>query len=236
MGKSIAHYHIVERLGQGGVGEVYKARDTHADRFVALKVLAPERVADAERKRRFVEEAKAASALNHPNIAAIYDISKDGGVDYIAMELVEGKPLADLAGERGLRADQVLQYGIQTADALASAHGAGIVHGDLKPSHIMVTEAGLVKVLGFGLARLAVKIAGPKKARSAGTLAYLSPEQAEGKPVDARSDIFSLGAVRPGSAWPRGKADVRGRRSPGGARRWRCPGRAAPQPCASPQR
>src|SRR5580700_4718151 len=111
LGRTISHYEILEKLGQGGMGVVYKARDTHLDRFVALKVLPPEKVADPERKRRFIQEAKAASALNHPNIVHIYDISNHGGVDYIAMELVEGRTLAEVIGQRGLRLDQVLKYG-----------------------------------------------------------------------------------------------------------------------------
>src|SRR3954447_11084438 len=141
LGKTIGHYIVVDRLGEGGMGIVYKARDTHLDRFVALKVLPPEKVSDPERKRRFVQEAKAASALNHPNIVHIYDIASDNGIDYIAMELIEGRTLADLIGERVLRTDQVLKYGVQVADALAKSHGAGIIHRDLKPGNIMVTEA-----------------------------------------------------------------------------------------------
>src|SRR5947209_8107607 len=122
LGKQIAHYLVVDRLGQGGMGVVYKARDTHLDRFVALKVLPHERVADAERKRRFVLEAKSASALNHPNIVHIYDIANAEGVDYIAMELVEGRTLGDVIGHVGLRTDLILKYGVQIADALARSH------------------------------------------------------------------------------------------------------------------
>src|SRR3989442_6189141 len=122
IGRTILHYQIVETLGRGGMGVVYKARDTHLDRFVALKVLPPERVADPERKRRFVLEAKAASALNHPNIVHIYDIANADGIDYIAMELVEGKTLGDAIGRLGLRTGQVLKYGLQVADALAKSH------------------------------------------------------------------------------------------------------------------
>uniref|UniRef100_Q020S4 Serine/threonine protein kinase n=1 Tax=Solibacter usitatus (strain Ellin6076) TaxID=234267 RepID=Q020S4_SOLUE len=209
LGKSIAHYLVVERLGQGGMGVVYKARDSHLDRFVALKVLPPERVADPERKRRFVQEAKAASALNHPNIIHIYDIAKDGDIDYIAMELIEGRTLASVIGQRGLRTEQILKYGTQVADALAKSHGAGVIHRDLKPTNIMVTDAGLIKVLDFGLAKLADnatdEFAPTRTVRAdeihtedgtvMGTLAYMSPEQAQGKQVDGRSDIFSLGAV-----------------------------------------
>jgi serine/threonine protein kinase len=209
LGKSVGHYVVVERLGQGGMGVVYRAHDTHLDRFVAIKVLPPEKVADAERKRRFTREAKAASALNHPNIVHIYDIATDGGIDYIAMELVEGRTLSEIIGSRGLRAEQVLKYGAQVADALAKSHAAGIVHRDLKPGNIMVTEGGLVKVLDFGLAKLAeassdefapTRTILTREVRTdegtvMGTLAYMSPEQAEGKPLDGRSDIFSLGAV-----------------------------------------
>lgn len=210
LGKQIAHYLVVERLGEGGMGVVYKARDTHLDRFIALKVLPSERVTDPERKRRFVLEAKSASALNHPNIVHIYDIADADGIDYIAMELVEGKTMGDAIGRLGLRTDQVLKYGLQVADALAKSHAAGIIHRDLKPNNIMVTEGGLVKVLDFGLAKLAetstdefadTRTAAAPDSRHTeegmivGTVAYMSPEQAQGKPVDARSDVFSFGAV-----------------------------------------
>ena len=209
IGKHIAQYIIAERLGQGGMGVVYKARDTHLDRFIALKVLLSEKVADTERKRRFVQEAKAASALNHPNIVHVYDISTADGVDYIAMELVLGKTLADLIRRRGLPTEQVLKYAAQVADALATSHAAGIIHRDLKPTNIMVTDAGLVKLLDFGLAKLTDlstdEFASTITARAdvphteegfvAGTLGYMSPEQAEGKLVDVRSDLFSFGSV-----------------------------------------
>src|SRR6266576_141737 len=124
LGKSIAHYLVVERLGQGGMGVVYKARDTHLDRFVAIKVLPPEKVADLERKRRFVQEAKSASALNHPNIITIYDIASENGVDFIAMEYVPGKALNRLIPRKGLAISDVLKYAIQIADALAAAQAA----------------------------------------------------------------------------------------------------------------
>ena len=136
------------------MGVVYKSRDTHLDRFVAVKVLPPERVADPERRRRFVQEAKAASALNHPNIITIYDIDQAEGVDFIAMEYVAGKTLGELIGRKGLKLGDALKYGVQIADALSRAHAAGIIHRDLKPGNIMVDEHGLVKVLDFGLAKL----------------------------------------------------------------------------------
>src|SRR5712692_10119586 len=132
-GAAIAHYRIVEKLGEGGMGVVYKARDTHLDRFIALKVLPLDKLADAERKRRFVQEAKSASALNHPNIVHIYDISSSEGVDFIAMEYVAGKTLDQLIGRRGLKLNDALKYAIDMADALAKAHAAGIVHRDVKP-------------------------------------------------------------------------------------------------------
>jgi serine/threonine-protein kinase len=203
IGLTLLHYEMLQKLGEGGMGVVYKARDTHLDRFVAIKVLPPERVADPERKRRFVQEAKAASALNHPNIITIHDIASEGGRDFIVMEYVPGKTLDQLIGRKGLKLDETLNYSIQIADALAKAHAAGIVHRDLKPANVMVTQDGLVKVLDFGLAKLTEPI-GPEAetvtARTAegaivGTVAYMSPEQAEGKPVEARSDIFAFGTV-----------------------------------------
>ncbi len=204
IGQRISHYQVVEKLGEGGMGVVYKARDTHLDRFVAIKVLPPEKVTDPDRKRRFVQEAKAASALNHPNIVHIYDISSEGSLDFIAMEYVTGKTLERLIGRKGLSLSETLHYAIQAADALAKAHAAGIVHRDLKPSNIMVTEDGLVKILDFGLAKLtepvesgelAPTVTLTEEGKIVGTVAYMSPEQAEGKKVDARSDIFSFGSV-----------------------------------------
>ena len=210
VGKVLAQYQITEKLGEGGMGVVWKARDTHLDRFVALKTLTAERLADPERKRRFVQEAKAASALNHPNIVHIYDIAEADGVQFIAMEYVAGRTLGEFIGRKGLRLNEVLKYAVQIADALARAHAAGIVHRDLKPSNLMVGDHGLVKVLDFGLAKLAETATGefgqtatlrPPEGPSTeegtivGTAAYMSPEQAEGKKVDARSDIFSFGSV-----------------------------------------
>jgi serine/threonine protein kinase len=210
IGRTLQHYQIVETLGRGGMGVVYKARDTHLDRFVAIKVLPPEKVADPERKRRFVQEAKAASALNHPNIVHVYDIAEADGIQFIAMEYVAGKTLDQMIGRKGLRLNETLKYAVQIADALAKAHVAGIIHRDLKPSNVMVTTDGLVKVLDFGLAKLTEPASGefgetatmradekPDTAEGTvvGTVAYMSPEQAEGKPVDARSDIFSFGSL-----------------------------------------
>ncbi len=206
-GRTIGHYRVLEKIGEGGMGVVYKARDAHLDRTVAIKVLPAEAMADPERKRRFVQEARAASALNHPGIVQIYDINSDGGVDFIVMEYVEGKTLDRRIGRKGLRIGEALKYGVQVADALAAAHAAWIVHRDLKPANIMVTETGLVKVLDFGLAKLTQPIQREAsdtvssmesltgEGRIIGTVAYMSPEQAEGRPVDPRSDLFSFGSV-----------------------------------------
>jgi Tol biopolymer transport system component len=188
------------------MGEVYKARDSRLDRVVAVKVLPSGKVADPDRKRRFIQEAKAASALNHPHIVAIYDISADTGVDFIVMEYVPGKALDQMIPNKGLRTPETLRYAIQIADALAKAHAAGIIHRDLKPANLMVTVDGQIKVLDFGLAKLIEPSVGADDATLTacdatesgamlGTISYMSPEQAEGKSVDARSDIFSFGDV-----------------------------------------
>jgi serine/threonine protein kinase len=211
VGQRVSHYAIEEKLGEGGMGVVYKARDMRLGRFVALKVLPADKVADPERKRRFVQEAKAASALNHPNIITIYDIDQAEGIDFIAMERVEGKTLDRLIPRNGMRLSEALKYAIQIAAALSRAHAAGIIHRDIKPGNIMVTPDGHVKVLDFGLAKLtevievdtqaptaAMKAAdanGTEEGTILGTIAYMSPEQAEGKKVDARSDVFSFGSV-----------------------------------------
>ena len=154
IGQTLGHYRIESKLGEGGMGAVWKARDTRLDRFVALKTLPAEKLADEDRRRRFVQEAKAASALNHPNIVHIYDIADADAVPFIAMEYVPGKTLDQLIGRKGLRLNELLKYAIQISDALARAHSAGIIHRDLKPSNIMVDERGFVKVLDFGLAKL----------------------------------------------------------------------------------
>src|SRR5213592_1246049 len=206
-GRAISHYEVVEKLGEGGMGLVYQARDTRLDRFVALKVLPAGKVADPARKQRFVQEAKAASALNHPNIVTIHDVSSCNGMDFIVMECIEGKTLGELIPPKGLRSAQAVHHAVQIADALAKAHGAGILHRDLKPSNIMVTDEGRVKILDFGLAKLldtedsspegSTLSARPitEQGNVLGTAAYMSPEQAEGRKVDARSDIFGFGSV-----------------------------------------
>ena len=200
-------YQIIEELGKGGMGVVYKARDTRLDRFAAIKVLPHEKVSDPERKLRFIQEAKAASSLNHPSIIHIYDIEQAEGIDFITMEYVDGRALNELIGRKGLKLNDALKYAVQVADALVTAHEAGIVHRDLKPGNVMVTGKGQVKVLDFGLAKLTETLpAGEsdvtrtlkpvtEEGRIVGTVAYMSPEQAEGKKVDARSDIFSFGSL-----------------------------------------
>jgi serine/threonine protein kinase len=141
-GRMVSHYQILEKIGEGGMGVVYKARDTHLARFVAVKVLPPDSVRDHERRRRFVQEAKAASALNHPNIVTIHDIDSVDGVDFIAMEYIAGRPLDQVIGREGLPLKDALCYSVQVADSLAMAHAAGIIHRDVKPANIMVTEEG----------------------------------------------------------------------------------------------
>jgi Tol biopolymer transport system component/tRNA A-37 threonylcarbamoyl transferase component Bud32 len=207
IGRNIGPYEVLDTLGEGGMGVVYKARDTQLDRLVAIKVLTPDRLSDTERKLRFIQEAKAASALNHPNIVTIYNIGSEEGVDFIVMEFVAGRTLDRIIPHHGLKPTEVLKYGIQIADALARAHAAGIVHRDLKPGNIMVSDEGQVKLLDFGLAKLSdlheapdaelTRSAAPEteEGRILGTVSYMSPEQAEARKTDGRSDIFSLGAV-----------------------------------------
>lgn len=231
-GVSLSHYVLIEKIGEGGMGIVYKARDTHLDRVVALKLLPPESVTDPERRRRFVQEAKAASALNHPNIVVIHDIDTADGVTFIAMEYVKGKTLDRLIHDAGVPLNDALKHAAQIAGGLAAAHRSGIVHRDIKPANIMIAEPGLVKILDFGLAKLTEPAASTRMPRDAakepnldpadpdrtgpvvreledtraleqltqpggilGTVAYMSPEQAEGRALDGRSDIFSLGSV-----------------------------------------
>src|SRR6201984_2436741 len=215
IGQTLGHYRIDSKLGEGGMGVVYRAFDTHLDRAVAIKLLRPDVTALPDRNRRFWQEAKAASALNLPGIIHISDIDTanlpDGPTDFIAMEFVPGKTLDQCIGKNGLSLKDTLRYGIQIADALARAHAAGIVHRDLKPANIIVADDGRVKLLDFGLAKLTEKIDDDQDGATAtmtadespqteegaivGTVAYMSPEQAEGKKVDARSDIFSFGSV-----------------------------------------
>ncbi len=210
-GRVVSHYQFLEKLGAGGMGDIYKAQDARLNRFVAVKVLSSASAGDPDRRRRFIQEAQAASGLNHPNIITIYDIVNEPDGDFMVMEFVSGKTLVDLIPKGGLRAAQALKYGVQMADALSAAHAAGIVHRDIKPGNIMVTDSGLVKVLDFGLAKLTdrggpTSVIGDNTQTIAeapltvegsiiGTVSYMSPEQAQGKKVDTRSDIFSFGVV-----------------------------------------
>jgi hypothetical protein len=210
VGRVVSHYQFLEKLGAGGMGDIYKAHDARLNRFVAVKVLSTANAGDPERRRRFIQEAQAASGLNHPNIITVHDIVNEPEGDYMVMEFVSGKTLVDLIPKGGLRPPQALKYGVQMADALSVAHAAGIVHRDLKPGNVMVTDSGLVKVLDFGLAKLTDR--GPTsnmgdntqtiadapltvEGSIIGTVSYMSPEQAQGKKVDTRSDIFSFGVV-----------------------------------------
>ena len=211
IGHTLGHFEILEKIGEGGMGVVYKARDAHLDRLVAIKILPADKVADHDRRRRFAQEAKAASALNHPGIVTIHDITQHEGIDFIAMEFVPGRTLDRMIPRHGLGLKEMLDYAVQIAEALAAAHAAGIVHRDLKPANVIVTDQGRIKVLDFGLAKLVDRVglpawddAAPTATRAApvtdqgaivGTVAYMAPEQAEGKTVDARADIFSFGSV-----------------------------------------
>jgi serine/threonine protein kinase len=202
-------YQLLEKIGAGGMGEVYQARDTKLNRLVAIKILRGDGAGDQSRQRRFIQEAQAASALNHPNIITIYDIVSENGSEIMVMEYVAGKTLDHLIPKGGMRLPVVLHYAQQMADALRTAHAAGIIHRDLKPANIMVTEQERVKILDFGLAKFnfaseAAPADDPEATQLApltvagtimGTICYMSPEQAQGKPVDARSDVFSFGAV-----------------------------------------
>jgi eukaryotic-like serine/threonine-protein kinase len=196
-GESAAQYRIEKKIGEGGMGVVYLAHDTRLQRKVALKVLSPFFASTGNRNLWLLHEARAAGALNHPNIVAIYECGADLDLDFIAMEYVEGKRLDEIIRTGGLPAGSVLKYGIQIANALATAHDAGILHRDLKPSNIMVTPGDRIKILDFGLAKPLEPNAEntPADGELAGTPAYMSPEQAQAREFDARSEVFSFGAV-----------------------------------------
>ncbi len=194
-GKTISHYKILEKLGEGGMGVVYKAEDMSLRRTVALKFLAPQAFGEEDEKARFVHEAQAAAALSHPNICHVYEIDEFEGQAFIAVEYVDGRTLKDLMASGPMRLNDSLGICVQLAEGLREAHRLGIVHRDIKPANVMITPRGEAKIMDFGLAKSALRTVHTRTGTTIGTVAYMSPEQARGEDVDPRSDIWSLGVV-----------------------------------------
>src|SRR5438132_1402023 len=206
-GQTLLHYRIVGKIGEGGMGHVYQAEDAKLGRMVALKFLPPDTIKDDKAKRRLMQEARAASALNHPNIVTIHSIDEQDGLDFIVMEYVQGETLKQIIQRGAMAFTQVLEIGDQVADALAAAHSLKIIHRDIKPANILLTARAQAKVLDFGLAKVIRSLSeeidkeAPTmhdltgKGAILGTISYMSPEQTRGEALDERSDIFSLGCV-----------------------------------------
>src|SRR3990172_3572461 len=206
IGRTLSHYKILQKLGSGGMGDVYLAEDNELGRQIALKVLPPELAESEERRSRFQREAKAVAALNHPHIVTVHSVEEAQGVHFITMELVRGKTLSEVIPRKGLSLAKFFEIAIPLADAVAAAHEKGVLHRDLKPDNLMLSDEGRLKILDFGLAKLKPEAgvsgiseqptnARTEEGRIVGTVVYMSPEQAEGKALDSRSDIFSLGIV-----------------------------------------
>jgi len=202
IGQAISHYRIIEKIGAGGMGEVYRARDEHLDRDVAIKVLPPGTLGDESARKRFHKEALALSKLNHPNIATIHDFDTEQGVDFLVMEYIPGITLSDRLANRPLPEKEIINLGTQLAEGLSAAHERGVVHRDLKPGNLRLTDDGRLKILDFGLAKLRLPVTPSAATESmsetqgvAGTLLYMAPEQILGGEIDARTDIHAAGEV-----------------------------------------